>query len=79
MTRRETNAQQAVLRQQGAKNNFSSAVLLPATYPADQTQKSNRICFQLFYLTSAAVPGWTFSKCPAERKALAVGSNKTTP
>jgi bifunctional DNase/RNase len=33
---------------------------------------SNRICFQLLYLTSAAVPGWTFSKCPAERKAVDV-------
>jgi uncharacterized protein len=47
-------------------------VLLSATYPADLTRMSNRIHFQLLYLTSAPVPGWTFSKCPAERKAVAV-------
>jgi len=39
---------------------------------------SNRICFQLLYLTSAAVPDWTFSKCPAERKAVAVSSYFTS-
>jgi len=33
---------------------------------------SNRICSHLLYLRSAAVPGWTFSKCPAERKAVTV-------
>jgi hypothetical protein len=40
---------------------------------------SNRICFQLLYLTSAAVQGWTFSKCPAERKAVTVSGNFIRP
>jgi len=40
---------------------------------------SNRICFQLLYLRSAAVPGGSFSKCPAERKAVAVASNVRRP
>ena len=62
--------QHPVLRQQGVTNISSSAVLLSATYPADGTQMSSRIYFQLLYLRAAAVPGWTFSKCPAERKAV---------
>ena len=45
-------------------------MLLSATYPADRTKMSNRICSHLLYLRSAAVPGGTFSKCPAERKAV---------
>ncbi|HAK11570.1 MAG TPA: hypothetical protein DCO78_05940 [Chitinophagaceae bacterium] len=53
-------------------------VLLSATYLAGRTQMSNRICFELLSLTSAAVPGWTFFKCPAERKAVAVIGNKAT-
>ncbi|PVD49365.1 hypothetical protein DC498_25345, partial [Terrimonas sp.] len=43
-----------------------------ATYPADRTLMNYKIYFQLLYLTSAAVPGWTFFKCPAERKAVTV-------
>ena len=39
--------QQAVLRQQGATNISSSAVLLSAMYPADRPQMSNRIYFHL--------------------------------
>ena len=69
------SSQQAVLRQQGATNKSSSAVLLSATYPADRTQMSSRICSHLLYLRAAAVPGGTFSKCPAERKAVAVAGN----
>jgi hypothetical protein len=45
-------------------------MLLSPTYPADRTQINNKIYFQLLYLTLAAVSGWTFFKCPAERKAV---------
>jgi len=31
--------------------------------------------FSTFVTSAAAVPGWTFSKCPAERKAVAVMPN----
>jgi len=44
-------------------------VLLSVAYPADRTRMNNKIYFQLLYITPAAVPGWTFFKCPAERKA----------
>ena len=47
-------------------------VLLSAAYPTDRTQRSDGIYSQLLYLTSAPVPSWTFSNCPAERKAVAV-------
>ena len=50
-------------------------MLLSAAYQGDRTRMSNRICFQLLYLTSAAIPGWTFNKCPAERKAANVVCN----
>jgi hypothetical protein len=75
LTQKNGYTQHSVLRQQGARNKPSSAVLLSATYPADRTQMSSRIYFHLLYLTSATVPGWTFSKCPAERKAVAVSGN----
>jgi hypothetical protein len=38
---------------------------------------SNKIYFQLLHITSATVPGLTFSKYPAERKAVAVVRNVT--
>ncbi len=50
-------------------------MLLSVAYPADLTQMNNRKYSHLLYLRSAAVPGWTFSKCPAERKAVAVSCN----
>ena len=50
-------------------------MLLSATYPADRTRVSNRLYSHPLYLTSAAVLGWTFLKCPAERKAVAVRCN----
>lgn len=53
----------------GAMNKCSSAVLPSTTYPADQTLTVNKTYSQLLYLTPAAVPGWTFFKHPAERKA----------
>jgi len=63
----------------GVTNKSLSIVLLSATYPADRTRMSYRKCFQLLYITSAAVPDWTFSKCPAERKAVAVGRKFDKP
>lgn len=43
----------------------------------DPTQMSNSLCSHLLYLRSAAVPGWIFFKCPAERKAVKVVCNLT--
>jgi hypothetical protein len=64
------------LRQQGATNKSSSPLLLSTTYPADRTQMNDRIYFQLLQIASTTVPGWTFSKCPAERKAVDVSCNQ---
>lgn len=63
--------QQAVLRQQGQRLN-PIALTLSATDPTDRMLMSNKLYSQLLYITSAAVPGWTFFKGPAGRKALSL-------
>jgi hypothetical protein len=77
---RFASRQHSVLRQQGT-NKSSSAVLLSAEYQADRTRMSNtrpnvpfgtggEYIFNFCNFGRLQLPGWTFSKCPAERKAL---------
>lgn len=52
-------------------------ILNPFSEISKELHPEERICSHLLYLRSAAVPVWTFSKCPAERKGVTVSGKRS--